>query len=537
MARAAGWVVVIGGALAILGRALDIPILAQWIPRSAVRPMQPASALAFVGGGLAVLAGLGSRRPWVRRFGLALAALVFLGGLGIIAANLLDMRFPRWLITSFTAGEVVAGEQLARPALNEGTVLAAAGLAIVLLGTRWHVAHVVGQLLSIGAVMVGATVVVAFAYGDDNLRGFPLGSGRMAISAALLIILLGAAVVIARPALGMMAPITSPWPGGIVLRRFLPFVLAGPPLAVALLLSSTTPESQPRWFAVTAVLVTGALVAALFATAAAVSSSAHRVAVAEDMVDRAEAAVIREAGIVEVLLARLSQGASHVDGLDVAVRFRPAEGWLAGDSVLTIPLGQSRLAAILIDVVGHGAHPAVAAGRLGDAIQHSLRNGMGPATAIAQAWWVLDRPQMMASVTVVEVDARTGAVLYAAAGSPPIVHRTARDIEYYDSTGPIMLADETGRWDEGVTLLGHGDALIVFTDGLADPTEPKNRPVATLEDLVDAVRRCPYRDAERLADWCIQESIGQAEGVLRDDASLVVITRPKTEAGGGNSPA
>jgi hypothetical protein len=520
---------VIGGALAVLGRLLDLPILAQWVPRLAVRPMQPASALLFIGGGLAVVSGLVSPGTWVRRLGIAAAAAVFLGGIGVVLANLFNVRFPRWLISSFTAGDVVAGEQLARPAINEGAVLAAVGLSIVLLTTRFHAAHVAGQLLSLGAAIVGATVVVAFAYGDDNLRGFPLGSGRMAISAALLTIILCVAVAVARPSLGIMAPITSPWPGGLVLRRFLPFVLAGPPVAIALLLASTTPESQPRWFAFTAVLVSGLLMAALFATAAAVSRSAHRLALAEDLVDRAEAAVIREAGIVEVLLARLSQAASHVDGLEVAVRFRPAEGWLAGDSVLTIPLGQSRLVAILIDVAGHGADQAVAAARLGDAIQHSLRNGLGPATAMAQAWWVLDRPQMMASVTVVEVDSRTGAVLYAGAGSPPVVHRTGREIETYAATGPVMLADERGLWDEGVTVLGPGDALIVFSDGLFDPTEPRHKPVATMEDLVEAVRRCPFRDAERLADWCIQESVGQAEGVVRDDASLIVITRPKSD--------
>ncbi|MFP3915273.1 MAG: PP2C family protein-serine/threonine phosphatase [Actinomycetota bacterium] len=531
VARAAAWAVVLGGVLAMVGRALEIPELAQWVPRLRVRPMQPASALLFALSGLSVL-GLAAARTRLRYLSVVGGILVVLGGVTVIVANLLDLSFPRWLVPSYAAEDVLAGEQIARPALNEGTVLAAAGLGIAFLAARSRLLHVMGQLLAAGAAMVGATVIVAFAYGDDNLRGFPLGSGRMAISAALLTILLCGAVVIARPALGIMAPIISPWPGGIVLRRFLPFVLAGPPLAIALLLASTTPESQPRWFALAAVLVSGLLMAALFATAAAVSGSARDLAVAEDLVDRAEAAVIREAGIVEVLLARLSQAATHVDGLDVAVRFRPAQGWLAGDSVLTIPLGESRLAAILIDVVGHGPHPAVAAARLGDAIQHALRNGAGPAHSIAQAWWVLDQPQLMASVTVVEIDARTGALLYALAGSPPVVHWNGRDVECYQPTGPVMLADETGSWDQGVTVLSPGDVLLIYSDGLADPTQPRGKTVATLDDLVDAVRRCPYRDAERLAEWCIQESVGQAGGVVADDASLIVISRPKTEPPG-----
>src|SRR5690606_40230027 len=120
---------------------------------------------------------------------------------------------------------------------------------------------------------------------------------------------------------------------------------------------------------------------------------------------------------------RLSDYRASGEGLDVAVRFRPAEGWLAGDAALTVPLGQSRLAAILVDIVGHGPEPAVAALRLSDAIQHALRQGAGPAAAIAASRWVLDDGGVMASVAVTEVDSRTGAVIYASAGSPPILHR------------------------------------------------------------------------------------------------------------------
>lgn len=525
VAEAAAWVVVIGGAVALVGRVLGISILAQWIPELRVRPMQPATALLFMIGGISLLGALISSGEWTRRLGVAAAVVVTLGGIGVIVANAADLRFPRWLLSSLTTEDILGGEVAARPALNEGAVLAAGGVAIILLSTRAHVAHVVGQVLAVVAAMVGATVVVAFAYGDDVLRGFPLGTGRMSISAALLTIIFCGAAVVARPSLGIMAPTISPWPGGIVLRRMLPIILAGPPVAVAVLLASTTPANQPRWFALAAVLASGFLMTALFATAASVSRAARRIAVAEDLADRATVAVTRDAAIVDVLLGRLSTFSSRIDGLDVAVRFRPAEGWLAGDAVLTLPLGASRLAAILIDVVGHGPEPAVAALRLSDALQGALRQGAGPAAAITASRWVLDGGEMMASVMVAEVDASTGKLTYAAAGSPPIVHRSGRDINRYDSTGPILLAGDEGGWDEGVAVLEEGEALVLFSDGLADPTGPHDVAVATVEDLAEALRRCPYTDADRLADWCLEESVGRARGLARDDASLIVISR------------
>lgn len=526
-AQAAAWLAVAGGTVGLAGRVFGLPVLAQWIPRLEVRPLQPATAVLMLLGGLAVLGALIRTGPWARRLGLFAAVLVTLGGAAVIVANLADLDFPRWLLHSLMAEDVIGGEQAARPALNEGIVTAAGGFAVILMTTRSATAHVVGQLVAIAMALVGATVVVAFAYGDDSLRGFPIGTGRMAIAAALLTILFCGSVAIARPSLGIMAPIISPWPGGIVLRRLLPVTLAGPPVGVAFLLGSTTPSSQPRLFAAAAVLASGLLMAALFATAAAVSRATSNAAVAEDMVDRATVAVGRDAGIVKEMLFRLSRSGAAVEGFDVAVRYRPAEGWLAGDSVLTLPLDDTRLAAILVDVVGHGPAPALAASRLSDVLQHTLRYGAGPAEAIGQAGWVLDEPQMMASVTVAELEARTGAVLYASAGSPPIIHRTPSNLDLFESTGPVLVAGESGSWHDGKTVLDQGDALILFSDGLADPTQPEGVVVATVEHLLDALRRCPYGDADKIADWCVAESIGQAEGLRRDDASLIVIVRTR----------
>lgn len=527
VAEAAAWAVVLGGALALAGRIFRVPILAQWVPRVQVRPMQPAAAVMFVLGGLSVIFALIRPDRWARRLGLVAAVLVVLGGIWVIVANILDTHFPLWLLNSVELEDVIGGEQPARPAANVGMVLTALGLGVVSLATRSTIAHLAGQLMTVAAGVVAATVVVAFAYGEDGLRGFPLGSGRMSVSAALLAIVLATAVLGARPALGLMAPIISPWVGGIVLRRLLPFAVAAPPLAIAYLEAYSTPESQPRWFALAAVSMSALLVTALFATASAVSRSAHSLQVAEDMAERAVTAVNRDAEVVDVLLSRLSEHQAEVAGLDVAVRFRPAEGWLAGDSVMTLALEEQRLAAILIDVVGHGARPAIAASRLGDAIHHSLRTGADPAAALESSCWVLDEPQMMASAIIADVDAGTGEARITAGGCPPVLHRDSRGVHRYPANGPVLMRDSGPAWKETTLLLEPGDALLLYSDGLADPTEPDGIAIAGVEDLVDALQRCPFGDAEGIADWCMNEAVGLADGLSRDDASLIVIARPR----------
>ena len=101
----------------------------------------------------------------------------------------------------------------------------------------------------------------------------------------------------------------------------------------------------------------------------------------------------------------------------------------------------------------------------------------------------------------------------------------------YESTGPVLIGgDELGKWDEGAAVIEEGEALVLFSDGLADPIGPHEVAVASVEDLTEALVRCPYADADRLADWCLEESLGQAEGVARDDASLIVIGRAQRKA-------
>ncbi|MGA7271590.1 MAG: PP2C family protein-serine/threonine phosphatase [Acidimicrobiia bacterium] len=515
-----------GGALALIGRAIHIPVLAQWVDRPEVRPMQPATGAFLFLAAFAVWAALIQPGRRVRQAGLVVGALVAAGGVFVIIANAADIPFPHWLLTSLEVEDIIGGELAGRPAVNVGVVTLAMGASVILMASAASLAHYVGQLTATVTAMIGATVVVAFAYGDETLRGFPFGSGRMPVSAALLVIVFCLAVVAAKPGLGLMAAVISPWPGGIVLRRLLPLVVAGPPAGVAFLLSAITPATQPRWLALTAVIVSGLLMAALFATATAVSRSQYSLEMAEDLTDRATTAVQRDAGVVDLLLSRLSRYRSSVEGLEIATRFRPAEGWLGGDSVLTVRLGEGRLAVALIDVVGHGPHPALTAVRLGDVVEHSLRSGWGPAGAVSGAKWVLDEPHSMATIAIMEIDAGTGIARHAGAGSPPIIHMRSGQITSFRPTGPVLMADDDGEWEESEAKIDHGDVVLMYSDGLFDPSNPESAPVASGEDLARILIRCPFTDVERVADWCYDEAVGKAGGVVRDDASLIVIRRP-----------
>lgn len=513
------------GLTGVAGRVFGEPILAQWVNRPDVRPMQPISAIVFVFVGAAVMAGLRTEPKGLRLLGQVLGAIVAIIGGVIVYANIVDLRFPIVLLNGVEMEDVLGGERPARPALNEGVCLLMLGVSMVALSLRRRKAHILGHLVALLAAMIAATVIVAFAYGDESLRGFPLGSGRMPISVAVLIVLSSLAVVAARPSLGLMPIIVSPWPGGIVLRRLLPLVVLGPPAAVAFVLGASTPESQPRWFAVGAVIASGLFVAALFATAAAVSGAARSSEIASDVSTRAAEAVNRDAAVVGALLSRLTTQLDQVEGMEAVIRFRPAEGWLAGDAVLTVAVDENRMAAALIDAVGHGPEPALAAARLAGSIKQALLSGFGPAEAINQASWVLDRPELMATAAVVEIDVESGHGRYSSAASPPLLIRSDRGIDQLPATGPVLLPGEHPRRIEQTFELAPGDTLFMFSDGFADPACPEGVEVASVPDLVAAIDRCPYRELDDLADWCLDEAVGQAGGASRDDASLVALRR------------
>ncbi len=184
-------------------------------------------------------------------------------------------------------------------------------------------------------------------------------------------------------------------------------------------------------------------------------------------------------------LERLSVAASYLPG---------ATGLQAGgDWYDLLPIGGSRIAIAVGDVVGHGAGAAAVMGQLRSALAGYLLEGHPPAAALER----LDRFARLvdgalgSTCACLTLDWDTGELRYARAGHPPIV--------LLEVEGPRLLDQECGTvlgvrhrrapYREAATRVSTGVTVLLYTDGLVERLH---------EPLNDGLRRL-CRAADELA--------------------------------------
>ena len=214
------------------------------------------------------------------------------------------------------------------------------------------------------------------------------------------------------------------------------------------------------------------------------------------------------------------------DGLEIAARFQPAEGVVAGDWFDTIHLGGARFAVALFDVSGHGAEAGVFALKTKYLVLGALRNGLSAAAALRWlATQLGDTGDYFLTGVIVEIDAATGRLRYANAGHPPALVAGAGVVIPLMPTGPL-LGPLAADWTDAEANLPAGATLTIYSDGLieAQVTDGDELGVERLTAIVMA--EGTEADPETLADACFAPLDPMFSGSRRDDITLVVVGRP-----------
>jgi serine phosphatase RsbU (regulator of sigma subunit) len=198
---------------------------------------------------------------------------------------------------------------------------------------------------------------------------------------------------------------------------------------------------------------------------------------------------------------------SGVPGVTLRNLYQPVEGALGGDFIGVEAVG-GRVDVVVGDVTGHGFDAALDAMRVKDLLLGELRAGSSPSRALAVANAFLSSATVSESfATAFVAQYESGVIVYANAGHPPALIVGEQGEHPLPPTGPLLGVTQNADFKHAEVLLGPGQRLVAFTDGLieaygrAGGLEPseiaavvRSGGIDSLHAAIDTARHEPVRD-------------------------------------------
>ena len=220
-----------------------------------------------------------------------------------------------------------------------------------------------------------------------------------------------------------------------------------------------------------------------------------------------------------------------VPGFEVAARYRPAghDVGVGGDFYDLFERSSGRWSAVIGDVCGKGADAAA----LTALARHTVRAAAireprpsGVLTLLNEA--ILREPTddrfCTVAYTTLHEDGDAARAVVSCGGHPlPLVLRAGGTVEAIGSPGTLLGVHNEPLLSDSALELAQGDALVLFTDGVAD--SPSRRGVFAPEELEDIVAGAAGLDAQAIADRIEGPLAAISERGTRDDAALLVLRR------------
>jgi PAS domain S-box-containing protein len=217
-----------------------------------------------------------------------------------------------------------------------------------------------------------------------------------------------------------------------------------------------------------------------------------------------------------------------IPGMQLAARYLAAGSGneVGGDFYDCFATGGGDWAVVIGDVCGKGAEAAaitaIARYTLRAAVLHSRR----PQRVLAQLNEALLRQgldyrfctALYASATPRPEGAE---IVVATGGHPlPLVVRAGGEVEVAGSPGTLLGVVADPDITEERVLLGPGDALVLYTDGVVEAS-PSDEAFGD-QRLIELLAGCAGLAASRIAEAIEQQALATAHGRLRDDVAVVV---------------
>lgn len=220
-----------------------------------------------------------------------------------------------------------------------------------------------------------------------------------------------------------------------------------------------------------------------------------------------------------------------VPGFEVAARYRPAAAGVdvGGDFYDLFERSSGRWSAVIGDVCGKGADAAALTALARHTVRAAAIHEASPSGVLALLNEAIlrertdDRFCTVAYATL-HADGDAARAVVACGGHPlPLVLRAGGAVETVGCPGTLLGVHREPDLSDRAVELGQGDALVLFTDGVAD--SPSRDGVLAPEELAEIVAGAAGLDAQAIADRIEGPLAAISERGTRDDAALLVLRR------------
>jgi serine phosphatase RsbU (regulator of sigma subunit) len=507
------------GAAVLMGYATRSEAVVKLAPQ--LPPMYPNAAIGLLCGGIAVIT---SRHHGAWRLIAAVGTLI-VGAIGAIGfwLNVVE-HGPTWF-DFFPDGFIDATTPVGGRPVTE-TCLAFVLLAGALGSLTVRRRPIVGQVLGMAGFSIGLSAVIGYALGvDRSSLGNSLVYVGMALHTGLGIALIGASVILVRPNVGFVAQLLEGGIAGTMTRRATLTIVIAPIALIAsgALLSEALPTEQLSQ-SVFSVLQVGVLGAAVLIPASLLSSTERQLRAQLDAVRRDAEHRDDVTTVLATITGEMAVVVPEVPGWEIALRYEPATGHLAGDSVQVHQRGEPEPATLvaILDIAGHDAQSAVIAYGLRAHIAALWENGATLFEIAISANNKIVRRETIATGILLAVADGSQRVDYVNCGHPAPLHLRGDHSSTWTRTSPLLGIANSDFAVRTYSVLP-GDLILVYTDGLV---EARNAAGDELGDRTVHRVAQMYRDqpVEKIADACIDAALQHASSRLQDDA-LVVVAR------------
>ncbi|MEA2286463.1 MAG: hypothetical protein QOJ21_2506 [Solirubrobacteraceae bacterium] len=225
----------------------------------------------------------------------------------------------------------------------------------------------------------------------------------------------------------------------------------------------------------------------------------------------------------------------RIEGFEIAARYRAAgEGnEVGGDFYDVFQRTDTSWVIALGDVCGKGAEAAaltalarftLRAAAISDGSPETLLGALNDAILREHEGRLLGDRFMTAVTGCLDLDPEDPSLTIGAGGHPPpVLVRAGGTAETLDIPGRalgLLAGTAVGRRE---ISLGHGDAVVLYTDGVLDAGAPR-RPLS-IDELLEVVAGAASLPAARTAELVERTAMERSNGAPRDDIAIVVLRR------------